>query len=101
MLYVILADDAPGSRPRRAAARPGHMARMAEMEAAGRIVVSGPRLASDHPDPATAGIAGSVIVAEFESLGAARAWAQDDPYVAAGVWTNLVVQPFHKGFPRS
>lgn len=100
MLYVILADDAAGSAAARTATRPTHMARMARMQDTGRLVISGPRLASDHPDPATAGIAGSVIIAEFESLQAARAWADADPYVAAGVWINVTVQPFHKGFPR-
>lgn len=99
MLYVILADDAPGSAAQRAAARAAHMSRMAQFQATGRLLVSGPRLVKDDPDPAAAGIAGSLIIAEFESLHAAREWAELDPYVAAGVWTNLRVQPFHKGFP--
>jgi uncharacterized protein YciI len=106
MLYVILADDAPGSEARRAAARAAHMARMAQMEESGRLVISGPRLRRDLPEPAAAGIAGSLIIAEFESLQAAREWADADAYVAAGVWTNVTVQPFHRGFggltaPRS
>lgn len=100
MLYVILAEDAPGSESARAAVRPTHMARMAQMQDSGKLVISGPRLASDHPDPVTAGIVGSVIIAEFESLRTARAWADADPYVAAGVWTKVTVQPFHKGYPR-
>ena len=100
MLYAIIADDVAGSGATRAAVRPVHMARMAQLQNAGRLVISGPRLAADHPDPATAGIVGSLIIAEFDTLQAARSWAEADPYVAAGVWSNLLVQPFHKGFGK-
>jgi len=100
MLYAILADDVPDSSSKRQAARAAHMQRMSEMQEAGRIVVSGPCLAADIPDPGAAGILGSVIIAEFESLAAARAWAGADPYVAGGVWSKVTVMPFHKGFPR-
>lgn len=100
MLYVILAEDAADSATRRPAARAAHMARMAEMQAAGRLVISGPRLAADDPDPAVAGITGSVIIAEFKSLAAAQAWADADPYVAAGAWRTVKAYPFHKGFPK-
>jgi uncharacterized protein YciI len=100
MLYVVIAEDIPHSKARRDVARSTHMARMAQLQESGRLVISGPCLASDDPDPATAGIFGSVIIAEFESLQAAREWAETDPYVAAGVWSKLRVHPFHKGFPR-
>jgi len=100
MLYAILTEDVPNSSSKRAAARAAHMKRMSEMQDAGRIVISGPCLASDKPDPVAAGFWGSVIIAEFESLVAARAWADADPYVAAGVWSKVTVKPFQKGFPR-
>jgi len=100
MLYVIITEDVPESSAKRAAARAAHMKRMAAMQTAGRIVISGPCLASENPDPAAAGILGSVIIAEFESLSAARSWADADPYVAGGVWAKVTVMPFHKGFPR-
>ncbi len=100
MLYVIIAEDIPDSAAKRSAVRSVHMARMTQMQDSGKLVISGPCLASDHPDPATAGIYGSVIIAEFESLPSARAWAEADPYVKAGVWSKVEVRPFHKGFPR-
>ena len=100
MLYVILTEDVPDSSAKRKAARAAHMQRMSEMQDAGRIVISGPCLASDNPDPVSAGFWGSVIIAEFESLEAARTWADADPYVAGGVWSRVTVKPFHKGFPR-
>lgn len=100
MLYAILTEDIPDSASKRAAARAAHMKRMAGMQAAGRIAISGPCLATDNPDPTAAGIVGSVIIAEFESLAAARIWADADPYVAGGVWAKVTVMPFHKGFPK-
>jgi hypothetical protein len=41
---------------------------------------------------------GSLVVAEFDSLEAAREWAANDPYIAAGVYDNSVVKPFKKVF---
>lgn len=99
MLYVILAEDA-ADPAKRAAARPAHMERMKAFQASGKLVISGPMLQSDHPDPAVAGIAGSVIIVEFDSLAAAQAWAQADPYVAGGAWSKVTVHPYHKGFGR-
>ena len=100
MLYVIVAEDSADSPQRRPAARPAHMERMSKFQATGKLVISGPVLKTDHPDPAVAGIAGSVIIAEFESLAAAQAWANADPYVAAGAWSKVTVQPYHKGFGK-
>jgi uncharacterized protein len=48
---------------------------------------------------ATAGFSGSLVVAEFESLAAAQAWAEADPYVAAGVYANVNVKPFKQVLP--
>lgn len=100
MLYAIIAEDVPDSLPKRAAARAAHMKRMSEMQEAGRLIVSGPCPAIDSPDPGPAGFSGSVIIAEFDSLEAANAWADADPYAAAGVWSKVTVKPFRKGFPR-
>ena len=47
-------------------------------------------------DPGPAGFTGSLVVAEFDSLDAARAWAEADPYRAAGVYRNVEVRPFRK-----
>ena len=100
MLYVIIAEDSADSPSRRPAARPAHMERMQQFQATGRLVISGPMLKTDQPDPAVAGIAGSVIIGEFESLAAAEAWATADPYVAAGAWSKVTVRPYHKGFGK-
>lgn len=99
MLYVIIGNDVPESAPARAEARPDHLARLHALRDLGRLVLAGPTPAIDSPDPGPAGMSGSVVVAEFESLEAARAWADADPYVAAGVYASTEVRPFLKVLP--
>jgi uncharacterized protein YciI len=88
--------DNPGTLDKRLAARPAHLERLQALAAAGRLVLAGPCPAIDSPDPGPAGFSGSLIVAEFPSLTDAQAWADADPYVAAGVYANVVVKPFKK-----
>lgn len=101
MLYSIVGDDIANSLERRLAARPAHLARLNELDAAGRLVLAGPCPAIDSPDPGPAGFSGSLIVAEFESLADAQGWADADPYVAAGVYARVTVRPFRQVFPKS
>ncbi|HUO83333.1 MAG TPA: YciI family protein [Gammaproteobacteria bacterium] len=99
MLYAILAEDVTESASLRAAARPAHLDRLDDLMHAGRLVLSGPHPAIDSIEPGPAGYTGSLIVAEFESLLAAREWAEADPFVAAGVYASVVVKPFVKILP--
>ena len=99
MLYAIISEDVPNSLALRMQARPAHLARLQVMLAANRIVVAGPHPAIDSEDPGEAGFTGSLIIAEFESLEAARTWADADPYVAAGVYSKVTVKPFKKVLP--
>ena len=101
MLYAIVGEDVPNSLDQRLAARPAHLARLLELDAAGRMALGGPFPAIDSPDPGPAGFSGSLIVAEFDSLAAAKAWADADPYVAAGVYARVTVRPFKQVFPKS
>ena len=98
MLYVIIGEDRPGTLEKRLAARPEHVARLQALQGEGRLVLAGPCPAIDTPDPGPAGFSGSVIVAEFASLDAAKAWADADPYVAAGVYEKVTIKPFKKVF---
>jgi hypothetical protein len=100
MLYAIVGEDVPGTLDQRLAARPAHVARLEALQADGRLVLAGPCPAIDSPDPGPAGFSGSLIVAEFQSLTAAQAWAEADPYVAAGVYARVVVKPFKQVFPK-
>lgn len=99
MLYVISGEDVPGSLEKRLAARPAHLERIRALQDEGRLLLAGPYPAIDSPDPGSAGFSGSLIVAEFESLEAARSWAEADPYATTGVYANVVVRPFRKVLP--
>ena len=97
--YVILGEDAANSLSARQASRPAHLTRLKALLDKGRLLLAGPIPAIDAEDPGDAGYTGSLIVAEFESLSAAQAWAEDDPYVGAGVYTRVSVKPFRKVLP--
>ena len=99
MLYAIIAQDAPDSLQQRLANRPPHLARLKALQDEGRLVLAGPFPAIDSVDPGPAGFSGSLIVAEFASLQEAQAWADADPFVAAGVYQNVSVKPFRKTLP--
>ena len=99
MWYVIIGHDAPGSLDRRLGARPAHVARLQGLCDEARLLVAGPCPAIDSPDPGPAGYTGSVVIAEFASLEAAREWAEADPYLAAGVYERVEVRPFRQALP--
>ena len=99
MLYAIISQDRADSLNDRLTARPDHLARLEALRDAGRLVLAGPHPAIDSPDPGDAGFSGSLVVAEFTSLDEATAWADDDPYVAAGVYEKVIVKPFRKVLP--
>jgi uncharacterized protein YciI len=99
MLYAIISQDKPGSLDRRLQARPAHLARLEALQSDARLILAGPHPAVDSPDPGAAGFTGSLVVAEFDSLEAARAWADADPYVAADVYESIIVKPFKKVLP--
>jgi uncharacterized protein YciI len=99
VLYSIVSNDVSNSLPRRKTARPAHLQRLKELQAQGRLVLAGPSPAVDSDDPGDAGFTGSIVIAEFASLDEARAWADADPYVAAGVYADVVVKPFKKVLP--
>lgn len=99
MWYVIEGYDGEGVLDRRLQARPEHLARLTALRDQGRLLLAGPCPAIDAEDPGPAGFSGSVVIAEFESQAAARAWADADPYVAAGVYARVEVRPFRKVLP--
>jgi hypothetical protein len=100
MLYAIIGRDVDASLALRQTARPAHVERLQQLQEAGRMVLAGPFPAIDSDDPGPAGFSGSLIVAEFDSLEAAQAWADADPYVAAGVYAETRVTPFKQVLPK-
>ncbi|MBS1140885.1 MAG: YCII-related protein [Proteobacteria bacterium] len=99
MLYAIIAEDKADTLDKRLAARPAHLERLLALQAEGRLILAGPCPAIDSPDPGPAGFSGSIIIAEFASLTAAQAWAEADPYIAAGVYEKVTIKPFKKALP--
>ncbi len=99
MWYAIIGEDNPDSLERRLAARDKHLQRLNMLTEQGRLLVAGPFPAIDSNDPGTAGFSGSLIVADFESLQGAQAWADADPYIAAGVYARVTIKPFKRVLP--
>lgn len=99
MWYAIIAEDVANSLENRLRARSEHLARLTELQNQGRLMLAGPFPAIDSVDPGPAGFSGSLIVAEFDDLEAVNIWANADPYIAAGVYNNVIVKPFRKTLP--
>ncbi|QBC44976.1 YciI family protein [Iodobacter fluviatilis] len=94
MLYAMIAEMYPDTAAARSQSRPAHLARLEVLKDAGRLVLAGPFPAIDAVDPGPAGFTGSLIVAEFDTQQAAQAWADNDPYVKAGVYASIIAKPF-------
>lgn len=100
MLYAIISEDIADSLEKRLATRPAHLQRLTTLQDAGRLILAGPHPAVDSNDPGPAGFTGSLVVAEFDSLTEAQAWADADPYIEAGVYAKVTVKPFKQVFPQ-
>jgi uncharacterized protein YciI len=96
MHYAIMSEDVVDSLEKRKAARPAHLDRLNNLASQDRLLVAGPHPAVDSSEPGEAGFSGSLVIAEFDSLEQAQAWADADPYVAAGVYQGVVVKPFKR-----
>jgi uncharacterized protein YciI len=99
MLYSIVGIDVENSLQARLAARPEHVDRLKQLVDQGRLILAGPNPAIDSSDPGDAGFTGSIIIAEFDSLQEAQAWADQDPYLLTGVYDSVVVKPFKQALP--
>lgn len=99
MFYAIICEELPGALERRMAHRPAHVERLKALQAEGRLLLAGPHPSIDAEDPGPAGFSGSLIVAEFASREVAIAWASEDPYSMANVYSSVTVKPFKRVFP--
>ena len=99
MLYSIVGIDNENSLDARLSVRVDHVARLNALKNEGRLIIAGPNPAIDSDDPGEAGFSGSIIIAEFESLAAAQAWADDDPYIESGAYASVTVKPFKRVLP--
>ncbi len=95
MWYAFLCKDLPDSLEKRRRSREAHFSRLQTLHRSGRLLLAGPFPATDCLEPGDAGFTGSLIVAEFDSLEDAQAWADEEPYLAAGVYEEVPVKPFN------
>lgn len=99
MYYAIISEDVADSLAKRQQVRAQHLDRLQQLNAAGRLLIAGPHPTIDSEDPGEAGFSGSLIVAEFDNLAEAQRWADEDPYIAAGVYRQVQVKPYKKVLP--
>lgn len=98
MLYAIISEDHPNSLEKRLSVREAHLARLQTLRDEGRLVLAGPHPSIDSENPGSAGFTGSLVVAEFTDLSSAKAWADADPYITAGVYAQVIIKPFKQVF---
>ncbi|WP_414041809.1 YciI family protein [Acidithiobacillus sp. M4-SHS-6] len=94
MYYCIIGTDNPNSLSKRQSARGDHLARLHQLQSEGRLLTAGPFPALDTEEPGEAGFTGSLIIARFDSLDDAHAWAAAEPYLSAGVYADVSVRPY-------
>ncbi len=99
MLYAIISQDVENSLEKRMLVRPAHIERLNILKDEGRLIIAGPHPAIDNNEPGEAGFTGSLVIAEFDSLEDAQAWADKDPYLESGAYESVVVKPFKKVLP--
>ena len=99
MYYLVYSEDVENSLPLRLSVREQHLARLSSLQDQGRLLVAGPCPAIDTENPGDSGFTGSLIIAEFDSLTDAQTWANDDPYIAVGVYKKVTVKPYKKVLP--
>ena len=89
-LFVIIGHDVANSSAQRKITRAEHVERLQALDRDKRLIIAGPT-PIDHDAAAMSGI---VIIADFESLAAAQAWVDAEPYLRDGVYSHVDVRPF-------
>lgn len=99
MYYIIYSEDVENSLPLRMKVREHHLARLSALQDEGRLLIAGPCPAIDSENPGEAGFTGSLVIAKFDNLTDAKLWADQDPYIDAGVYAKVIVKPYKKVLP--
>lgn len=87
MLIALIARDKPGALPIRQATRPDHVA---YLKSGDQVAQAGPLL--DDQDQ----MCGSLIILDVPDRAAAQAWADADPYAAAGLFVSVELIPWNR-----
>ncbi|MDN5620613.1 MAG: YciI family protein [Psychrobacter sp.] len=94
-LFVIIGHDVANSSAQRLITRAEHIERLQALSREDRLVIAGPT-PIEH---GKSDMSGSVIIAEFDSIEAAQAWANDEPYLRDGVYSHVDIKPFIQALP--
>ncbi len=87
MRFALMTTDKPGALQVRLDNRDAHLAYITDT---GVVEMAGPFL--DDSDQ----MCGSLIVLEVADLAAAQAWADNDPYAKAGLFSDVRIQAWKK-----
>ena len=95
--FAIIGHDVAHSSAQRKLTRAEHVARLQALDSEQRLLIAG-------PTPITHGeedMSGSIVIADFDSLQAAQAWAADEPYLRDGVYSHVDIKPFIHVLPKA
>ena len=86
MQFLVLAYDGENKLAKRLEVRPQHLANLPK----DHVICAGGLLTED-----TGQMKGSAMVMEFESRSALDEYLRTEPYVVAGVWEKITVEPMN------
>ena len=89
MLFAFVCKDKPGRLNVRMEARPAHVEHLNKLNAEGTLKMAGPFLDTEGKPN------GSLVVVSTETIEAAKAIADADPYTKAGLFESVEIKPFN------
>ncbi|MDN3452495.1 MULTISPECIES: YciI family protein [unclassified Psychrobacter] len=94
-LFAIIGHDVANSSAQRQITRTEHIERLKLLNQQGRLIIAGPTPIEHGKND----MSGSLIIADFDSIDAAQAWANDEPYLRDGVYSHVDIKPFVQALP--
>jgi hypothetical protein len=93
MEFLIICEHNANSQELRRSVNAAHLEHIATLQEKYRYLDSG-TFYTDESTYETDSPSGTMILAEFESLSDARAWAAADPFATAQVYSRISVYPY-------
>lgn len=93
--FVIIGHDVANSSEQRLITRAEHVQRLQVLEREQRLIIAGPTPIEHNKEA----MSGSLIIADFDSLEAAQAWVNAEPYLRDGVYSHVDIRPFIQTLP--
>lgn len=97
-LFAIIGHDVTNSSAQRRITRSEHLERLQVLSSEQRLVIAGPT-PIEHGQGAMTEMSGSIVIADFDSLDAAKTWANAEPYLRDGVYSHVDIKPFVQVLP--